>query len=185
MLVPCGQEMSRGLRFSCSNPVLPFRFPYSAAKPGFRGCRYTFAVPPAATAPAQTPSSGMTVDEAIALIRPINLEGGVWADLGAGTGLFLRALLRLLGRKARIVAVDQNPRSLKPCCNRVNRSSPSRHSRRWYSPARCHRSTRRNPADTFGSTSSGAERLCRPLMRRLEGSDNLQTEIVRALAPIT
>ena len=57
---------------------------------------------------------GVTVDEAIALIRPaVTSTGGIWADLGAGTGLFTRALAGILDPKARIVAVDRNPRSLK------------------------------------------------------------------------
>ena len=55
----------------------------------------------------------MTLAEAVELIRPaIDQAGGTWADFGAGTGLFTRALAHLLGPKARIIAVDQNARAL-------------------------------------------------------------------------
>jgi trans-aconitate methyltransferase len=38
--------------------------------------------------------------------------GGVWADLGAGTGTFTRALRSLLAREARIYAVDSDPAAI-------------------------------------------------------------------------
>lgn len=49
----------------------------------------------------------MRLDEAVALIQPA-IEGheGTWADLGAGSGLFTRALLELLGPDSRVIAVD-------------------------------------------------------------------------------
>ena len=50
--------------------------------------------------------------DAAALIRPaIPRTSGVWADLGAGTGTFTRALAYLLPQ-ARIYAVDRNPSAL-------------------------------------------------------------------------
>jgi len=52
----------------------------------------------------------MTVQEAIDLIRPAVTSGkATWADFGAGTGLFTRALAHLLGAGARVIAVDRDP----------------------------------------------------------------------------
>jgi ubiquinone/menaquinone biosynthesis C-methylase UbiE len=49
----------------------------------------------------------MTHEEILALIRgAINQQGGRWADLGAGTGNFTRALGELLGADANLFAVD-------------------------------------------------------------------------------
>ncbi|MCO6476874.1 MAG: class I SAM-dependent methyltransferase [Phaeodactylibacter sp.] len=54
----------------------------------------------------------MTEDEAITLIKPgIHHPTGAWADLGAGTGMFTRALRQLLESGA-IYAVDKNPHVL-------------------------------------------------------------------------
>lgn len=52
----------------------------------------------------------MDVSDAADLIAPAIPPGGggVWADLGAGTGTFTRALQGLLGPKARIYAVDRD-----------------------------------------------------------------------------
>ena len=52
----------------------------------------------------------MELEEMINLIRP-GVEQGreVWADLGAGTGNFSRALAVLLGPTATIYAVDRSP----------------------------------------------------------------------------
>jgi ubiquinone/menaquinone biosynthesis C-methylase UbiE len=47
------------------------------------------------------------------LLKPANLSpGGVWADLGAGSGAFTLALRELVGPKADIHAVDKDRRSL-------------------------------------------------------------------------
>ncbi len=55
----------------------------------------------------------MRLSEAIELIRPaIPTWGGAWADFGAGTGLFTRALGRVLGPSGRIIAVDRDRRAL-------------------------------------------------------------------------
>ena len=39
-------------------------------------------------------------------------EGQVWADLGAGTGVFTRALLSLVGPAGHVFAVDEDDRAL-------------------------------------------------------------------------
>ena len=57
----------------------------------------------------------MDVNDAVALIRDaVGAEGGAgrWADLGAGTGTFTRALARILDRASTIYAVDHDARSL-------------------------------------------------------------------------
>lgn len=47
------------------------------------------------------------------LIRPADLAtGGLWADLGAGTGAFTLALREVLGSQAEIYAVDKDRGSL-------------------------------------------------------------------------
>lgn len=51
----------------------------------------------------------MRLQEAIELVQPaVAGAGGLWADLGAGSGLFTRALLEALGPEARVVAVDSS-----------------------------------------------------------------------------
>lgn len=55
----------------------------------------------------------MEVEDAIALIRAaVTRPGGVWADLGAGSGVFTRALAKLLGRTGTVYAVDSDPGAL-------------------------------------------------------------------------
>ena len=52
--------------------------------------------------------------EAIALIRAaVGQKGGVWADLGAGSGVFTRALASLLGPGGTVYAVDRNAAALR------------------------------------------------------------------------
>ena len=50
----------------------------------------------------------MKLADAVDLIRPAVRDGGTWADLGAGKGLFSRALAEILGPKGRVVAVDRD-----------------------------------------------------------------------------
>lgn len=51
----------------------------------------------------------MELQEAVDLIRPaIPAAAGFWADLGAGSGIFTRALARVLGPAGRVVAVDRD-----------------------------------------------------------------------------
>lgn len=52
----------------------------------------------------------MDMRDAIELLRSaITHKAGVWADLGAGTGTFTRALADTLGRSCTVYAVDANP----------------------------------------------------------------------------
>lgn len=51
----------------------------------------------------------MDIQDAVALIRDAVSDGaGIWADLGAGTGTFTRALARILGPASTIYAVDHD-----------------------------------------------------------------------------
>ena len=55
----------------------------------------------------------MTLAEAVELIAPATERTpGTWADFGAGTGVFTRALAQLLGPGGRIIAVDRDTRAL-------------------------------------------------------------------------
>ena len=55
----------------------------------------------------------MDVDDAAALIRDaVGTGTGAWADLGAGTGTFTRALARVLGADSTIYAVDEDARAV-------------------------------------------------------------------------
>lgn len=55
----------------------------------------------------------MMVSDAIELIgRTIPRTGGAWADIGAGDGMFTRALVDLLGPNACVYAVDRDPDAL-------------------------------------------------------------------------
>src|SRR3954447_19077666 len=50
----------------------------------------------------------------VALIQGgVRRPGGLWADLGAGTGNFTRALAELLGKDATIFAIDRNARAVE------------------------------------------------------------------------
>ena len=50
--------------------------------------------------------------------------GGVWADLGAGSGAFTLALAELVGPEGTIVAVDRDARALKEAERAAGRSFP-------------------------------------------------------------
>jgi len=51
--------------------------------------------------------------QAVALIGgAIPRSTGTWADLGAGDGTFTRALVELLGKRSRIIAVDRDARAV-------------------------------------------------------------------------
>ncbi len=61
----------------------------------------------------------------VGLLRPgIAVRGGVWADLGCGTGAFTLALADLLGPGAHIYAVDQDRRALSVLAEAVRASFP-------------------------------------------------------------
>jgi SAM-dependent methyltransferase len=56
----------------------------------------------------------VTPSEAAALIRAaVRPEGGRWADVGAGGGVFTRALAALLGPTGRVYALDRDPRAVR------------------------------------------------------------------------
>jgi ubiquinone/menaquinone biosynthesis C-methylase UbiE len=64
--------------------------------------------------------------EMVALIRRgVPGTGGVWADLGAGTGNFTLALAELLGAAGVIYAVDRDARALATLRNRLAHSPPA------------------------------------------------------------
>lgn len=64
----------------------------------------------------------MEQHEAIALIGAgVSKAGGVWADLGAGSGVFTRALATLLGSNGTVYAVDRNAGSLEEISQSGNR----------------------------------------------------------------
>jgi ubiquinone/menaquinone biosynthesis C-methylase UbiE len=68
----------------------------------------------------------MTIPEAIALIEgAIDPRGGMWADLGAGSGVFTRALASLLGPDSRIYAVDRDSRAVATLRRWSSRDAPS------------------------------------------------------------
>jgi ubiquinone/menaquinone biosynthesis C-methylase UbiE len=55
----------------------------------------------------------MRTEDAVALIKDAVVgQGGVWADLGAGTGTFARALVQLLEDGSRVYAVDRDARAV-------------------------------------------------------------------------
>jgi SAM-dependent methyltransferase len=63
--------------------------------------------------PRRSASLHMTLSEAVELIRPaVNRAEGSWADLGAGSGLFSRALASLLGPNATVYAIDSDTRAM-------------------------------------------------------------------------
>jgi ubiquinone/menaquinone biosynthesis C-methylase UbiE len=50
----------------------------------------------------------------VKLLRPgIPATGGVWADIGAGSGAFTLALADVLGSSGQIIAIDQNTAALR------------------------------------------------------------------------
>ena len=55
----------------------------------------------------------MNETDAVRLIDgAIPRHAGTWADFGAGDGTFTRALAEILGRKAKVYAVDRDPRAM-------------------------------------------------------------------------
>lgn len=55
----------------------------------------------------------MTHQDAVSLLRGVPAPGESWADLGAGSGVFTRALSELLGPDGRVLAVDRNAAALR------------------------------------------------------------------------
>jgi ubiquinone/menaquinone biosynthesis C-methylase UbiE len=55
----------------------------------------------------------VTHEEALELLRPTDVTvGETWAELGAGTGTFTRALAELLGKTGTVHAIDRDKRAL-------------------------------------------------------------------------
>jgi ubiquinone/menaquinone biosynthesis C-methylase UbiE len=68
----------------------------------------------------------MEQSEMVALIRGgIAGSGGVWADLGAGTGNFSWALAELIGQPGTIYAVDRDAKAIRQLHQRIERAAPS------------------------------------------------------------
>lgn len=56
----------------------------------------------------------MNISDAIEMIRDaVGISAGVWADLGAGTGTFTRALTEVLGAGSTVYAVDGDARAAR------------------------------------------------------------------------
>jgi SAM-dependent methyltransferase len=55
----------------------------------------------------------LTEAQAIEFIRPAIDGGSRWADIGAGTGTFTRALAALLGKGGAVIAVDKDPAAVR------------------------------------------------------------------------
>ena len=66
----------------------------------------------------------MTVDEAAALVAAVVTPGGRWAELGAGSGTFTRALARLLGPAGEVHAVDRDPAAIAALERLARRAPP-------------------------------------------------------------
>lgn len=67
----------------------------------------------------------MDTNEMIALVRGgVAASGGVWADLGAGTGNFTWALAALLGPQATIHAFDRDGRAVRAISQRLETEPP-------------------------------------------------------------
>ncbi len=63
-------------------------------------------------------------DHVFLLQKGVPEPGGVWADLGAGTGAFTLALAELLGTAGTIYAVDQDQRALRDLAEGMRRQFP-------------------------------------------------------------
>lgn len=67
----------------------------------------------------------MEQSEMVGLIRGgVRAPGGVWADLGAGTGNFSWALAELIGPKGTIYAVDRDAKAIRHMRQRLGQADP-------------------------------------------------------------
>lgn len=67
----------------------------------------------------------MDHEDAVALLRPgVGSAGGTWADLGAGRGVFARALSELLGPTGTVYALDRDARALASVGAGLARGAP-------------------------------------------------------------
>ncbi len=70
----------------------------------------------------------MTHEEMVDLIRSgVGTSGGVWADFGAGTGNFTRALRDLIGEEATIYAIDRDEIALQHLHRNLAPTTPHLH----------------------------------------------------------
>ena len=68
----------------------------------------------------------MDTPDAVALLAgAVPRQAGTWADLGAGTGTFTRALVELLGPNARIYAVDRDARAVATLSRWARKAAPN------------------------------------------------------------
>jgi len=66
-----------------------------------------------------------TRDAVVLLAGAVPREAGTWADLGAGTGTFTRALVELLGATARIYAVDRDASAVATLTRWARKAAPN------------------------------------------------------------
>jgi ubiquinone/menaquinone biosynthesis C-methylase UbiE len=67
----------------------------------------------------------MNQTEMVALIRGgVPEPGGVWADLGAGTGNFSWALAELIGQTGTIYAIDRDAKAIRQIHQRIAQAEP-------------------------------------------------------------
>jgi ubiquinone/menaquinone biosynthesis C-methylase UbiE len=67
----------------------------------------------------------MQQSEMVALIRGgVPGPGGVWADLGAGTGNFSWALAELIGASGTIYAIDRDAKAIRQLHQRMSQTDP-------------------------------------------------------------
>jgi ubiquinone/menaquinone biosynthesis C-methylase UbiE len=67
----------------------------------------------------------MEQSEMVALIRGgVSDPGGVWADLGAGTGNFSWALAELIGPQGKIYAIDRDAKAIRQLHQRISQADP-------------------------------------------------------------
>jgi len=61
----------------------------------------------------------------VGLIRGgVSEPGGVWADLGAGTGNFSWALAKLIGQRGTIYAIDRDAKAIRQLHQRIAQADP-------------------------------------------------------------
>src|SRR5215212_5887932 len=67
----------------------------------------------------------MEQSEMVALIRSgVPKPGGVWADLGSGTGNFSWALAELIGPQGTIYAIDRDAKAIRQLHQRIRQTDP-------------------------------------------------------------
>jgi ubiquinone/menaquinone biosynthesis C-methylase UbiE len=67
----------------------------------------------------------MELSEMVALIRGgVSEPGGIWADLGAGTGHFSWALAELIGPQGTIYAIDRDAKAIRQLHQRIAQADP-------------------------------------------------------------